>query len=72
MLHWLLEHLNAAPERTLMIGDTTHDMAMAEAAGIARVAVAHGAHEANDLLQYEPLACVNDCGELRAWLTANA
>jgi phosphoglycolate phosphatase len=72
MLYWLLESMDVKPERALMIGDTTHDMAMAQAAGIARLAVAHGAHEAAELLQYEPLACVRDCAEMRAWLAKHA
>jgi hypothetical protein len=25
-----------------------------------------------ELLEYEPLACVGDCGELRAWLLEHA
>ena len=72
MLYRLLEELDIAPERALMIGDTTHDMQMARAAGIARLAIAHGAHESCDLIAYEPLACVNDCAELKAWLLQNA
>jgi phosphoglycolate phosphatase len=68
MLQCLLETTGVESERTLMIGDTTHDMAMAQAAGIARLAVAHGAHEAAELLRYEPLACVRDCAEMHAWL----
>ena len=72
MLHRILEQLDIDPERALMIGDTTHDMQMARAAGLARVAVSHGAHETQALLEYEPLACVGDCGELRAWLRENA
>lgn len=72
MLYRLLEEIDIAPERALMIGDTTHDMQMAKAAGIARLAVAHGAHEACDLLEYEPLACVADCAELKAWLLRHA
>jgi phosphoglycolate phosphatase len=72
MLHWIIAQLNVLPERTLMVGDTTHDMAMAQAAGVARLAVAHGAHEASDLVQFEPLACVGDCAGLRAWLAENA
>jgi phosphoglycolate phosphatase len=68
MLHCLLETTDVETGRALMIGDTTHDMAMAQAAGIARLAVAHGAHEAAELLAYEPLACVRDCFEMRAWL----
>lgn len=72
MLYWLLETMDVKAERALMIGDTTHDMAMAQAAGMARLAVAHGAHEAAELLQYEPLACVRDCAEMRAWLAKHA
>lgn len=72
MLHRLLEHLDIDPTRALMIGDTTHDMQMARAAGMERVAVAHGAHERCDLVEYRPLACVSDCGELRAWLEEHA
>jgi phosphoglycolate phosphatase len=72
MLHRLLDTLGVAPERALMIGDTTHDMQMARAAGVERLAVAHGAHERAELLAYEPLACVQDCAELRAWLERHA
>lgn len=72
MLQRLMENLAVGPERTLMIGDTTHDMAMARAAGVARLGVAHGAHDASELLEYEPLACVDDCAALRAWLAQNA
>jgi phosphoglycolate phosphatase len=72
MLRWLMESLGVEPRRTLMIGDTTHDMAMARAAGVARVAVSHGAHEACELLEYEPLACIANCADLRGWLVQNA
>lgn len=72
MLNWLIETLEVKPERTLMIGDTTHDMDMARSAGVARLAVAHGAHPVDDLLQSEPLACVRDCAELLEWLAKNA
>jgi phosphoglycolate phosphatase len=71
MLHWLLDQLGVAQTRALMVGDTSHDMAMAQAAGVERVGVSHGAHEIEDLLRYEPLACVRDCAELRAWLAEN-
>jgi phosphoglycolate phosphatase len=72
MLQWLMKTLAVERERTLMIGDTSHDMAMARAAGVPRLGIAHGAHEASELLAYEPLACVQDCRELRDWLAANA
>jgi phosphoglycolate phosphatase len=68
MLHCLLDTTGVGAEHALMIGDTTHDMAMAQAAGVARLAVTHGAHEMDELLRYEPLACVRDCAEMRAWI----
>jgi phosphoglycolate phosphatase len=72
MLYRLLEATSVPAQRALMIGDTTHDMQMAKSAGIARLAVGHGAHEICDLLELAPLACVGDCAELAAWLRQNA
>ena len=71
MLLELMDELGVAPERTLMIGDTTHDMGMARAAGVARLAASYGAHARQTLLEYEPLACAADFHELRAWLVRN-
>jgi len=72
MLQGLMEELGAANERTLMIGDTTHDMEMARAAGVRRLGVAYGAHPREALLGYDPLACVDDFNGLRHWLAQNA
>ena len=72
MIQWILDELNVPPEKALMIGDTSHDMEMARAAGVPRIAMAHGAHPREELLPYEPLACLDSCVELHAWLTANA
>ena len=48
MLHELMREFGADPERTLMIGDTTHDLQMARNAGVASVGVSYGAHEPHD------------------------
>lgn len=72
MLLELMDELGVTGERTLMIGDTTHDMAMARAAGVARLGAAYGAHPKGDLLDYAPLACVDDFNGLRQWLARNA
>jgi phosphoglycolate phosphatase len=45
MLHELMREFGVEPGRTLMIGDTTHDLQMAANAGCASVAVSYGAHE---------------------------
>ena len=72
MLEELMALLGVAQDKTLMIGDTTHDMAMAKHARVARLAAAYGAHARRELLAFEPVACVEGIAELREWLLANA
>jgi phosphoglycolate phosphatase len=71
MLETLMETLGVGRERTLMIGDTTHDLQMASNARVGAVAVTHGAHSAADLQALNPLACVSGFGELMRWLSKN-
>lgn len=72
MLHYLMSALGARPQRTLMIGDTTHDLQMAQNAGVAAVAVGYGAHTRASLEAQGPLACVMSFAELEQWITENA
>ena len=72
MLLWLLDELNVPAGRTLMIGDTSHDMEMAQAAGVPRLGVTYGAHPLENLTQYDPVACVHTIAELKAWLLSHA
>ena len=58
--------------KTLMIGDTTHDLQMAKNAGIPAVAVAFGAHPAQQLRDCDPLECFVDPRELWTWLIEHA
>jgi len=68
MLHALMRELGVPNDRTLMIGDTTHDLEMARAAGVASVGVTCGAHARDALLECGPLACLLGVGHLRGWL----
>jgi len=68
MLHELMSELDVAPEKTIMIGDTTYDMQMANNAGTAGLAVSYGVHDCEQLMQHEPLACCKDIDELTHWL----
>lgn len=72
MLLELMDELAVTAERTLMIGDTTHDMQMAQNAQVDAVAVGYGAHPPEQLQELNPLALMEDFAELRAWLRANA
>lgn len=68
MLEELMDELGVMRERTLMVGDTTHDLQMARNAGVPALAVSFGAH-AEDALQAEgPLACLASPPQLVRWL----
>ncbi len=72
MLHELMQQFGISPERTLMIGDTTHDLQMALNAGCASVGVSYGAHEHTALHTLQPLFVAHRVSELRTWLLENA
>jgi len=72
MLLELTQDLGMELERTLMIGDTTHDLQMAANAGAAGVAVTYGAHPADVLHTLEPLYCAQSVPDLHRWLTQHA
>jgi phosphoglycolate phosphatase len=50
MIETALAEAGAAPELSLMIGDTSYDMAMAKAAGVTAVGAAWGYHDRQELL----------------------
>ena len=71
MLQMIMEMLGTVPDRTLMIGDTTHDLQMAQNAGVAAVAVSYGAHLTEDLKSMNPMGCVSSFEQLMQWLKQN-
>jgi phosphoglycolate phosphatase len=72
MLNELMEFLVTTPARTLMIGDSSYDLQMAQNAGIESLAVTFGAHTRQQLLKLHPKAIFNTFGELSDWLLQNA
>jgi phosphoglycolate phosphatase len=72
MLQELMTELNVPPERTLMIGDTTHDLLLASNAGCASVGVSYGAHAHETFAEHAPLFVAHRVSELHAWLQDNA
>jgi len=68
MLEAVMETLATPAANTLMIGDTTHDLEMANSAGVPSAAITHGAHERAALADCKPLVMVDDLQELRDWL----
>ncbi|QEL65006.1 phosphoglycolate phosphatase [Oryzomicrobium terrae] len=68
MLQELMEEFAVPPGRTLMIGDTTHDLQMAANAGTGAIGVTYGAHVPEELKALGPLAVVDAVEELGTWL----
>jgi len=68
MLLELMGELGVPPERTLMIGDTTHDLQLAANAGAASVGVAYGAHDHQAFGAFSPLYVAPSTRELHVWL----
>lgn len=64
MLLEIMSHVDAAPGRTLMIGDSIHDLQMAQNAHISAIGVSCGAHSEEILQQYRPLLCLQQPAEL--------
>jgi phosphoglycolate phosphatase len=72
MLQELTRELGQDMRRTVMIGDTTHDLLMANNAGAAGIAVEYGAHPLNQLQACKPVFSAKSARELHGWLSANA
>jgi phosphoglycolate phosphatase len=68
MLTELMRELDVEAHASLMIGDTSHDLEMARAAGVDAIAVTYGAHPEGSLRACAPLQCVPDVRSLETWL----
>lgn len=72
MLQQLMREFGTEPGRTLMIGDTTHDLQMALNAGTASVGVSFGAHDHAMFADFAPLQVAHSTAELARWLADHA
>jgi phosphoglycolate phosphatase len=72
MLEGLMDELGVRRRRTLMIGDTAHDLAMAANAGTAGVAVLGGSHGRDQLAAVAHLTILDRVTELPTWLAGAA
>ena len=68
MLYQLLEELAISADEALMIGDTQIDMAMAKAAGMDRLGVTMGVHNAAQLNEFTPIATADNYQQLQQLL----
>lgn len=68
MLQQIMTHTGVEPARSVMVGDSIHDMQMAHNAMMPSVGVTCGANDAEALRQFEPLLCLAQPAELMAHL----
>ena len=72
MLEELMREFGTDPQRTLMIGDTTHDLQMALNAGCPSVGVSYGAHPPGEFESLSPLFVAHSVADLHRWLLEHA
>lgn len=72
MLLALLEATGVEASRTLMIGDTTHDLELAANAGVDAVGVTYGAHDEALLRSRASRHLATSVEDLRQWLARHA
>jgi len=64
MIREIIEQVGVSAERTLMVGDSIHDLQMAANASIKAIGVSCGAHSKAVLQHYQPLLCLEQPTEL--------
>ena len=72
MLQELMQEFGVAPERVLMVGDTTHDLQMALNAGCPSVGVSYGAHEPDTFTELQPRFVAHSVADLHDWFLNHA
>lgn len=64
MLLEIMRQVGVAPECTLMVGDSVHDLRMAKNAGVDAVGVTCGAHRGHRLAALDPVLCLERAADL--------
>lgn len=64
MLHQILTYTRTGNNRSLMVGDSAHDLQMARNAKVASIGVECGVHSESVLKNYQPLMCLPQPADL--------
>lgn len=68
MVEEILDELRVARHRAIVIGDSLHDLRMADRAGVRAIGVSQGANDHEELMALSPVFCVAEIQELRRHL----
>jgi phosphoglycolate phosphatase len=71
MLHGILQQLNFTATQAVMIGDSEHDLKMANNANMPSIGVTQGVHDGATLARHKPLVCLHNITELSDYLNHN-
>ncbi len=71
MLRRAMAEAGAEPEETVVVGDTSFDMAMGRSAGVAAIGVSYGYHPVEELRQAGAEAIIDSIAELPTALSAS-
>ncbi len=66
MLREILEECASPVEQACMIGDSSYDLEMAQRIGMKSIAVSYGVHDAEQLVEFNPVATVDNLTEMVA------
>lgn len=69
MLQQILAELQLPVERAVMVGDSVHDLAMAQAMGMDSIGVTWGVHERSALEEHKPVAILDSVTDLHHYLS---
>lgn len=72
MLNTLLQRNHISVAEAIMVGDTIHDLAMANNAGIASIGVTMGVNNRAELIGYKPVAIIDNLTEILSVLNIEA
>jgi phosphoglycolate phosphatase len=67
MIERLLDESQVKPEQALLLGDSIHDLKMAQNANIDSIAVTSGAGHYNELQQHNPVTILESVCHLKSW-----
>ena len=68
MCNEILNELIIEPEKSIVVGDSIHDLQMAKNAGISSLAVTYGAHKQDSLSVYDALDYMDDANMVFDWI----
>ncbi len=68
MCNEIMNELIIEPEKSIVVGDSIHDLQMAKNAGISSLAVTYGAHKQDSLSVYDALDFMDDANMIFDWI----